>query len=104
MLRQFIALVLISASAALLALALRQAPSSKRTLMVYCAAGMKQPVEHIAHQYEKETGARIELQFGGTGTLLSQLRIAKKGDLFIAADEDSFEEAKKLGVIEESLS
>jgi molybdenum ABC transporter molybdate-binding protein len=103
MLRQFIALVLISASAALLVLALRQAPSSKRTLMVYCAAGMKQPVEQIALQYEKETGTRIELQFGGSGTLLSQLRIAKKGDLFVAADESSLEVAKTLGLMDEYL-
>lgn len=104
MLRKIIALVLISAAAALLVLALRQAPSTDRSLMVYCAAGMKQPVEQIALQFEKESGTQIELQFGGTGTLLSQLRIAKKGDLFIAADESSLEEARKLGVIEESLS
>lgn len=79
------------------------AGSSSSSLTVYCAAGLKKPVEAIAAQYEKETGTRIELQFGGTGTLLSQLRIANKGDLFIAADDGSLADARKLEVIHEVL-
>jgi molybdenum ABC transporter molybdate-binding protein len=70
---------------------------------VYCAAGLKKPIEAIAAQYREEFGTQIELQFGGTGTLLSQLRIANKGDLFIAADDGSLADARKLEVIREVL-
>lgn len=72
-------------------------------LTVYCAAGMKKPVEAIAKQYLVEEGVQVQLQFGGTGTLLTQIRVAKQGDLFIAADDKSLEDAKKLGVIHEVL-
>lgn len=57
------------------------------SLTVYCAAGLKKPVTAIADQYKEEFGTEVNLQFGGTGTLLGQLRVAKRGDLFIAADE-----------------
>jgi molybdate transport system substrate-binding protein len=101
--RKIIALLLIAAAIGLMVIALRPIQEGRRTLMVYCAAGLKKPVEEIALHYEKAYGTRIELQFGGTGTLLSQLRIAQKGDLFVAADEGSLEDAQKLGVIKEVL-
>ena len=58
----------------------------KPSLLVYCAAGIKAPVEAIALAYEKEFGVKVQLQYGGSGTLLSNLRVAKTGDLFVAAD------------------
>jgi molybdenum ABC transporter molybdate-binding protein len=72
-------------------------------LTVYCAAGLKTPVEAAAQQYRRETGNEVRLQYGGSGTLLSQLRVAKMGDLFIAADEGSVADAQKAGVIREVL-
>ncbi|MEO6785844.1 MAG: substrate-binding domain-containing protein [Chthoniobacteraceae bacterium] len=72
-------------------------------LTVYCAAGLKKPVEAIAQQYQRESGTEVRLQYGGTGTLLSQLRVAKQGDLFIAADDGSVADARKNGVIREVL-
>ena len=73
------------------------------SLTLYCAAGLKKPIEAIAQQYEKETGTRIDLQFGGTGTLLSQLQVAKRGDLFLAADAGALNDATKLDLIREVL-
>jgi molybdate transport system substrate-binding protein len=78
-----------------------QTNSSNPVLTVYCAAGIKKPVEEIAKQYLLEEKIQVQLQFGGTGTLLSQIRVAKQGDLFIAADDKSLEDARKLGVIHE---
>ncbi len=76
---------------------------SATPLTVYCAAGLKKPVEEIALAYQKETGTEVRLQYGGTGTLLSQIKIAKQGDLFIAADEGSLADAKKMGVTREEF-
>lgn len=102
--RRFLALILFLGALGLGFYALRpEAGSAAGRLTVYCAAGLKMPVEAAAQAFEKETGTKIELQFGGTGTLLSQLRIAKKGDLFIAADDGSLADARKLGVIREVL-
>lgn len=103
--RKVLALLLFAGAAALAILALRPSSSipGARHLMVYCAAGLKKPVETIAAQYEKETGTKVELQFGGSGTLLSQLKIAKQGDLFIAADDGSLADARKTATIREVL-
>lgn len=73
------------------------------TLTVYCAAGLKKPVEAIANRYKEELGTEVSLQYGGTGTLLGQLQVAKKGDLFIAADEQSVKKALDSGVGQEVI-
>ena len=71
------------------------------TLTVFCAAGLKKPVEAIAQQYQREEHVEVRLQYGGSGTLLSQLRVAKQGDLFIAADDGAVADAQKADVIRE---
>jgi len=77
--------------------------NSKGSLMVFCAAGIKKPVAAIAKQYEEEFGITVQLQYGGTGTLLSQVRVAKQGDIFIAADDGAVEDARKHKAVRESV-
>jgi len=72
-------------------------------LTVYCAAGLKKPVEAAAAQFTRELGIEVQLQYGGTGTLLSQIRVAKQGDVFIAADDGAVADARKFGVAIEVL-
>lgn len=95
--------ILIALAVALGALALfhRNAPRAASTLTVYCAAGLKQPVEAIAEAYRREFGTEVRLQYGNTGSMLSALRVAKQGDLFIAADEGTLADARKYDVIRE---
>jgi molybdenum ABC transporter molybdate-binding protein len=71
------------------------------TLTVYCAAGLKKPVEAIAAKYREELGTEVQLQYGGTGTLLSQIRVAQRGDLFLSADEAGIADARKFDAIRE---
>lgn len=73
------------------------------TLMVFCAAGIKKPVAKIAEDYEKEFGVTIQLQYGGTGTLLSQVLVAKRGDIFIAADDGAVESAREREAVKEAV-
>ena len=98
-----ICLVLSASLAALVWLSRRQADARGGVLTVYCAAGLKQAVEAAAADYQRECGTRVELQFGGTGTLLSQIRAAKRGDLFVAADGGTLADARKTDVIREVL-
>ena len=70
-------------------------------LVVYCAAGLKKPVEELAANSQRETGTAIRLQYGGSGTLLSAIRLARKGDLFLSADEASLADARKFDAIRE---
>ncbi|NDD37695.1 MAG: hypothetical protein EB082_04665, partial [Verrucomicrobia bacterium] len=70
---------------------------------VYCAAGLKQPVEAIAAKYRADFGVEVQLQYGPTGALISNLRVAKRGDLFIAADDGSVADARKFELVREVL-
>ena len=64
-----------------------QSTVAKQSLVLYCAAGIQLPVEEIVSQYQQEFGVPVDLQYGGSGTLLSNLRVARKGDLYLAGDE-----------------
>ena len=73
---------------ALLAIQPRSAGGVPR-LIVYCAAGIREPVEHIAAQYQQEYSIAVELRYGGSSNLLAQIEINKfeQPDLFIAGDD-----------------
>ncbi|MEN7547779.1 molybdate ABC transporter substrate-binding protein [Rapidithrix thailandica] len=74
----------------------------KKDLFFYCAAGMKPAVEKIAKAYQQEFGVTVNIQYGGSGTLLSNLRIAKgNADLYLAADQSYIDNAREYDLIEE---
>jgi molybdate transport system substrate-binding protein len=103
--RKFLAAILLLVAVVLGYAAWSLMPSghagAKTELTVFCAAGLKKPVEAIAQKYREELGIEVSLQYGGTGTLLSQLQVAKQGDLFIAADDGSLADAQKLKLTKE---
>lgn len=104
--KRFVILTLLLLAAALGALAwLARSPdaTSGGELDVYCAAGLKVPVAQIAADFERETGTAVHLNYGGTATLLSQIRVGQKGDLFISADARGLEDARKYEVIREAI-
>ena len=72
------------------------------SLDVFCAAALKAPIEAAAKSYETLSGATINLIVGGSGTLLNNLQLSERGDLYIAADESYTELAQNYGLIEES--
>jgi molybdenum ABC transporter molybdate-binding protein len=72
-------------------------------LLVYCAAGLKAPVEQVAHEYERLFGGAIQLQYGGSGTLLSNLRVTGRGDLFLAADQSYLDLARASNLLAEII-
>src|ERR1700722_12085569 len=49
--------------------------AEKRTLLVYCAAGLRVPVEAAAKEYEGSYGVRVELQYGASGPLLNSIKV-----------------------------
>ncbi|MFT5467325.1 MAG: molybdate transport system substrate-binding protein [Verrucomicrobiales bacterium] len=77
---------------------------SGKTLVMFCAAGMKKPVEAIAKQYEEEYGVKIELQYAGSGDLLATLQIVERGDIYLAADSSYTEKGKEKGLIAETMT
>lgn len=72
-------------------------------LVLFCAAGMQPAVMKIIDEYEKEYSVKIEAQYGGSGTLLSQMRTHQNADLYLAADYSYIELAREYGLIEERI-
>ena len=82
----------------------QQAKTSNDPLFMYCAAGIRVPVEKIVDQYQAESyGQPIQLQFGGSNTLLNQLEVAQVGDLYLAADDSYIDLAMDKGLVKESI-
>lgn len=77
--------------------------SDAKQLKVLCAAGIRLPMEAIAKEYEKEFGVEITYDFQGSGTLLSNMKVDKTGDLYLAADDSYMELAKKDGLVQEEI-
>jgi molybdenum ABC transporter molybdate-binding protein len=72
-------------------------------LIVYCAAGIKAPVEAVAREYEKAYGVRVQLQYGGSQTLLANMEVAGRGDLYIPGDDDYVRLARDKNLIDEVI-
>ena len=47
--------------------------------------------------FEQKTGIKVEVVFGGSGTVLSQMKLAQEGDLYFPGSSDYMEKAKKDG-------
>jgi molybdenum ABC transporter molybdate-binding protein len=77
--------------------------SGKTELLVYCAAGLQPAVDPIAREYERQYGASIRLMYGGSNTLLSQLEVAGRGDLYLAADDAYLALAEEKKLLAETL-
>jgi molybdate transport system substrate-binding protein len=109
----FVALIALVAAFAMILLLMMQlkklgkkiefAPSGG-TLTLFCAASMKLPVEQIIADYEQETGNIVQVQYGGSGTLLSQLKVnPNAADLYLAADMSYLERGRRAELISEVL-
>jgi molybdate transport system substrate-binding protein len=76
------------------------ADASKGPLVLYCAAGIRKPVEDVMAQYKKEYGVTFQTKFSGSGALLSDIRIGE-GDLYLAADVYYLDEARNRNLVRE---
>ena len=98
-------LLLVAALVALLVWRPGSAPddTSGAPLVLYCAAGVKPPVEAIAREYGKAYGVEVQLQYGGSGTLLANIQVARAGDLYVAADAGYAEAARRKDLVAEII-
>jgi molybdate transport system substrate-binding protein len=67
------------------------------SLLAYVGAASKPPTEEAAALYERNTGVKVELVFGGSGFVLSQMKLAREGDVYFPGSSDYMEKAKRDG-------
>lgn len=66
-------------------------------LYLYAGAGLKDPVEKIVQQFEKETGNKVTVEYGGSGQILARYNTVKSGDLFLSGSADYVEKLAQAG-------
>ena len=73
--------------------------SSEKSITVFAGSASKPALEEAAAAFEQQTGIKVYLNFGGSGTMLSQLEIAGEGDLYIPGSPDYMQKAEDKGFI-----
>ncbi len=72
-------------------------------VMVYCAASNRAVLEAIRRDYVQETGREVQIQYGPSQTLLSQIQVGRIGDLYLPADDRFLNIARDQGLVDEVL-
>lgn len=71
-----------------------------KPLMVFAGSASQPPLEEAAKAFEKQTGIPVTLQLGGSGAMLSQIRLTGRGDLYIPGSPDYLELAREQQLVE----
>jgi len=77
----------------------QQSGSGSTELLLYCGAGIRPPVEEMTKAFEREHGIKIRTDYAGSEVLLSRLKLARKGDLYMPGDKHYVEQADREGMI-----
>lgn len=64
-------------------------------LLIFAGAASKPPLEELGRSFEERTGQKVEIVFGGSGFVLSQMKLAKRGDIYFPGSSDFMEVAKR---------
>ena len=70
------------------------------SLMVYCGAGMREPMDEIGTLFEQEYGVKIDYNYAGSNVLLSQIELTNTGDVYMPGATAYIETAKEKGFVD----
>lgn len=76
-------------------------PRGEEKIIAFCGSASKPALEAAALAFERKTGIRVELQFGGSGAMLSRMEISRSGDLYIPGSPDYMAKAVEKGIVDE---
>jgi len=72
---------------------------AKESLLIFAGSASKPATQEIAKMFEKENNVVVDIIFGGSGYVLSQMKLTKRGDLYFPGSSDYMEIAKKQGLV-----
>jgi len=75
------------------------AKGEKKTITAFCGAASKPAMDESAQAFEKKTGIKVYCTYGGSGAILSQMKLSKSGDLYIPGSPDYMVMAERDGVV-----
>lgn len=61
---------------------------TNKEIMVFAGSASKPVLDEAAQTFEKQTGIKVYINYGGSGTMLSQMELSKTGDIYIPGSPD----------------
>lgn len=59
-----------------------------KSITAYVGSASKPPMDEAAQVFESQVGVKVYLNYGGSGTMLSQMKLSKSGDVYIPGSSD----------------
>lgn len=74
----------------------------KKEILISAAASLKEAMEEIKEDYEKDNNVTLTFNFGASGSLQKQIEEGAPADIFISAGEKQFKALEEGGFLEEN--
>jgi molybdate transport system substrate-binding protein len=75
---------------------------SGKEISIFAGSASKPALDEAASLFEKQTGVKVYLTYGGSGTVLSQMELSKSGDVYIPGSPDYMIKADNKKIINSS--
>lgn len=69
------------------------------SILVYCGAGMRLPMDEIGSLFEKKYGTSVQYNYAGSNTLLTQMELTGEGDVYMPGATYYFDVAREKGLV-----
>lgn len=76
--------------------------AGNQRLLLFCGAGLKEPVAELAAEFQHDQDVTVECDYQGSETLLSRIKLLRRGDLYLPGDVSYVEQARDAGLIAKS--
>ncbi len=73
--------------------------SAEESLMIFAGSASKPATEEVVKLFEEQSNIKVYVTFGGSGYVLSQMVLARQGDIYFPGSSDYMEKAKKEGYV-----
>jgi len=73
--------------------------SSPGKLLLFAGAASKPPTEEVVKAFREKFKIPADVIFGGSGFVLSQMKLSKRGDIYFPGSSDFMEVAKREGLV-----
>lgn len=70
-----------------------ETPTSNNRLFIFAGIAAKPPLDEIVTMFERKNNVKVDVSYGGSGDMLSQIKLTNKGDVYIPATSDWIDKA-----------
>ena len=92
-------LVLLATAALTWSAGAHPAAAQGKDVVVFAAASLKNALDEIAGQWQRETGKKVVVSYAASNTLIKQIEQGAPADIFISADLDWMDYGQQKGLI-----